>query len=130
MDKFIVRGGNRLCGEVEISGAKNAAVAILPATLLCDDGICRIENIPAISDITAIIKILHDLGANVKPINKTTIEIDTRNVQSFILPSSMTTVPFSITRPLSIVNIFAFFIIIFFLRKNIAGTHIPAILFC
>ncbi len=90
MDKFVVRGGNRLCGEVEISGAKNAAVAILPATLLCDDGICRIENIPSISDITAIIRILYDLGANVKTINKTTIEIDTRNINSFTLPASMT----------------------------------------
>jgi len=90
VDKFVVRGGNRLCGEVEISGAKNAAVAILPATLLCDDGICRIENIPSISDITAIIRILYDLGANVKTINKTTIEIDTRNINSFTLPASMT----------------------------------------
>ena len=49
MEKIVIRGGTKLCGEVEISGAKNSVVAILPATLLAQD-VCRIENIPNISD--------------------------------------------------------------------------------
>ena len=53
MNKYQIRGGNRLHGTIEISGAKNAAVAILPAALLVD-GACRIENIPQISDVTAL----------------------------------------------------------------------------
>ena len=51
MDKLVISGGHKLKGRVSISGAKNAAVAILPAAIL-SDGVCRIENIPAISDIT------------------------------------------------------------------------------
>lgn len=61
MTKYIVNGGKPLFGEVEISGAKNAAVAIIPAAILVD-GVCRIENIPQISDVTAILKILEQLG--------------------------------------------------------------------
>ena len=50
MEKLVITGGTRLQGEVTVSGAKNAAVAILPATLLID-GICTIENLPNISDV-------------------------------------------------------------------------------
>ena len=75
MDKLVISGGHKLKGTVSISGAKNAAVAILPAAIL-SDGICRIENIPAISDITLMCRILRDMGANIKMINKNTIEID------------------------------------------------------
>ena len=67
-------------GEVEISGAKNAAVAIIPAALMVD-GICRIENIPQISDTDMLLTILKELGAKVRFINKSTIEIDCTNVQ-------------------------------------------------
>ena len=56
MDNFIIEGGHELFGEVNISGAKNAAVAIIPAAILADD-VVRIENIPAISDVSLIIKI-------------------------------------------------------------------------
>ena len=86
MDKFVINGGRRLIGEVTISGAKNAAVAILPATILVD-GPCRIENIPNISDVTIILDILYELGATVKNINKSTIEIDTTNIRSTTVPS-------------------------------------------
>ncbi len=79
MEKFIVTGGNRLSGQVLISGAKNAAVAIIPATVLADD-VCRIENIPNISDVSLITRILFDLGAHVKMINNSTLEIDTRHI--------------------------------------------------
>ncbi|MBQ7580233.1 MAG: UDP-N-acetylglucosamine 1-carboxyvinyltransferase [Clostridia bacterium] len=85
MEKIIINGGNRLYGEIDISGAKNAAVAILPATILAAD-ICRIENIPQISDVTIMLKILESLGAHVKYINKNTLEIDTRFVDCFEIP--------------------------------------------
>lgn len=88
MEKIVINGGNRLCGEVEVSGAKNAAVAIIPAVLLCD-GICRIENIPAISDVNVIIRILYELGASVKVINQNTVEIDPTHINSFVLSAAM-----------------------------------------
>ena len=81
MTKYIVEGGKPLYGEVEISGAKNAAVAIIPAALLVD-GVCRIENIPQISDVTMCLRILEDLGASVRTVNRHTVEIDCRHIRS------------------------------------------------
>ena len=81
MTKYIVRGGHPLFGEVRISGAKNAAVAIIPAALLVD-GVCRIENIPQISDVTALLKILEQLGANVRFLNRSSVEIDCRHIST------------------------------------------------
>ena len=81
MTKYIVHGGTPLFGEVEISGAKNAAVAIIPAALLVD-GVCRIENIPQISDVTLCLKILENLGANIRSMNRHTVEIDCRHIHS------------------------------------------------
>ena len=78
MEKYRIAGGNRLHGEVEISGAKNAAVAIIPAALMVD-GICRIENLPQISDTVTLLHILESLGAGVKMINPSTVEIDSRH---------------------------------------------------
>ena len=86
MEKFLVEGGHRLSGEVTISGAKNAAVAILPATILCED-VCVIENIPNISDVTIILQMLQDMGASVRLVNKTTVEIDTRGVFTNMVPA-------------------------------------------
>jgi len=77
MEKYIIRGGSRLHGEVEISGAKNAAVAIIPAALMID-GICRIENLPQISDTVTLFHILESLGAVVRMITPSTVEIDCR----------------------------------------------------
>ena len=85
MTKYVINGGKPLHGEVEISGAKNAAVAILPAALLVD-GVCRIENVPNISDVTLILGILKDLGANVRIINKTTVELDCSKVNKQNVP--------------------------------------------
>ena len=79
MTKYIVQGGHPLFGEVRISGAKNAAVAIIPAAILVD-GVCRIENIPQISDVTALLKILEQLGANVRFLNRSDVEIDCRHI--------------------------------------------------
>ena len=75
MDQYIIHGGTSLNGTVEISGAKNAAVAIIPAALLVQ-GVCRIENIPQISDTDTLLTILAELGARVSYLNKSTIEID------------------------------------------------------
>ena len=75
LDKYVINGGTALHGEVEISGAKNAAVAIIPAALLVE-GVCRIENIPQISDTDMLLTILAELGAKVSFINRSTIEID------------------------------------------------------
>ena len=69
-----------LHGEVEISGAKNAAVAIIPAALMVN-GVCRIENIPQISDTDMLLTILSHLGAKIRFINKSTIEIDSSGVE-------------------------------------------------
>lgn len=88
MDKFVVKGGKRLEGEITISGAKNAAVAILPAVLLCDE-VCRIENVPEISDVSVMIRILYELGAKVKMINRDTIEIDPSGVGSCMVSADM-----------------------------------------
>ena len=79
MTKYIVQGGQPLFGEVRISGAKNAAVAIIPAALLVD-GVCRIENIPQISDVTALLKILEQLGAKIRFLNRSDVEIDCRHI--------------------------------------------------
>lgn len=85
MENFVINGGHELFGEVNISGAKNAAVAIIPAALLCDD-IVRIENIPNISDVSLIIQILDRMGAGIKMINNNTIEIDSRCVTCCPVP--------------------------------------------
>lgn len=82
LEKLLVKGGCRLSGDVTISGAKNAAVAILPACLLVNDR-CRIENLPDIKDVKLFLKILENLGAEVCYIDNNTVEIDCSNVNSF-----------------------------------------------
>lgn len=86
MEKFVVTGGNKLFGEVSISGAKNAAVAIIPAVILCDEP-CTIENIPNISDVTLIGKILQSMGAEIKRLNKSTLYIDPTHINTFCATS-------------------------------------------
>ena len=89
MDKLVINGGTRLKGEVIISGAKNAAVALIPATLLID-GICTITNVPNISDIKITCKILEKLGAIITWNGKNEITLDTRNISSSVAPLDMT----------------------------------------
>ena len=81
MAKYEIIGGRPLEGTVTISGAKNAAVAILPATLLVS-GPCHIENVPDISDVRILLEILKDLGARVEKLPDGVVEIDTTNVTS------------------------------------------------
>lgn len=82
LEKLLIRGGNKLRGDVVISGAKNAAVAILPACLLVK-GVCRIENLPDIKDVKLFLRILENLNAEVSYIDKNTVEIDCTNVDSW-----------------------------------------------
>ena len=88
MDKYVLTGGVRLQGEVVISGAKNAAVAIIPAAILAE-GPCVIENIPNIKDVAVLFNILHEMGASIKVINKNTIRVDTRNIRVPEVPYEM-----------------------------------------
>jgi UDP-N-acetylglucosamine 1-carboxyvinyltransferase len=89
MEKFVVHGPCRLEGEVNISGAKNAAVAIIPATLLVK-GKCHLENVPDISDIRAYIEILKSLGSKVEYISRNELVIDNTNVNSAIASYELT----------------------------------------
>ena len=89
VEKYVINGGASLRGEVEISGAKNAAVAIIPAALLVD-GVCRIENIPQISDADMLLTILSHLGSKVRFINRTTIEIDSSSARCVDAPYDLT----------------------------------------
>lgn len=77
--KYLIKGGKPLCGSVEISGAKNAAVAIIPACLMVD-GVCRIENVPMISDVMMLLRILREMGGIVRMVNKNTVDIDCRPI--------------------------------------------------
>jgi len=81
LDKYVIRGGKRLEGAVNISGAKNAAVAILPATILADSP-CRIENLPDISDVKNLNYILEEMGAEVEYLDRHTVVIDPRPIHT------------------------------------------------
>ena len=88
VEKFVITGGKPLHGEVTISGAKNAAVGILPATILAAD-VCVIENLPDISDVAVSLKILSTLGAQVKMLNRNTYEIDTTHLTGTNVPDDL-----------------------------------------
>jgi UDP-N-acetylglucosamine 1-carboxyvinyltransferase len=89
LEKLVITGPTPLKGEVEISGAKNAAVAILPATLLIN-GICTINNIPNISDVQILCTILEKMGAKITWNNKNELTIDTRNITTTQAPLDLT----------------------------------------
>ena len=88
LEKFVITGGKSLHGEVTISGAKNAAVGVLPATILAAD-VCVIENLPDISDVAVSLKILSVLGAQIKMINRNTYEIDTTHLTGTNVPDDL-----------------------------------------
>lgn len=83
MEKFLIEGGNRLSGSVTISGA-NAAVAILPAAIMCDEGICKIDNLPQIEDIQCLERILKDIGAGIEKENNSCISINSSSINSYV----------------------------------------------
>ena len=86
MDKYVIQGGQPLHGNVTISGAKNAAVAILPATLLVN-GTCRIENLPDISDVHRLLNILGSMGAQIRRLSPAVVEIDCTRVNNSVPPA-------------------------------------------
>ncbi len=88
MEKYIIHGNKKLSGSVEIAGAKNAAVAVIPAVLLAE-GPCIIENLPDISDVKLILEILYNMGASIKTIKPSIVEIDCTNVKTFEAPSDL-----------------------------------------
>ncbi len=88
MERLEITGGNKLYGEISVCGAKNAAVAIIPAALLVE-GVCCIENVPDIKDVQLIIRMLRHLGAAVNYIDQTTIKIDATNIRTHIAAYDM-----------------------------------------
>lgn len=83
MERLVINGGNLLKGSVDINGAKNAAVAILPAAIMASEGICIIDNIPDIEDVHCLERILKSLGCKINKIDNNTLEIDSTNVDKF-----------------------------------------------
>ena len=88
MDKLVINGGNKLYGSVTIGGAKNAVVALLPATLLARD-VVVLENVPAIRDVRIMLGIMGQLGADIKMLDKTTYQIDTRRIEYQVVPNDV-----------------------------------------
>jgi len=84
----VVKGGKRLCGEVTVSGAKNAVVAVIPAAILVD-GVCVVENVPNIKDVRVIVTILENMGAVAEFTDATTLTIDCRHVQKQTEPDAL-----------------------------------------
>lgn len=82
LEELIVRGKKRLQGEVYVNGAKNAAVAMIPAAILSDD-ICVIENLPYIDDVISLSDTLNDMGVSCEFINHHTLRIDSTNINNF-----------------------------------------------
>lgn len=89
MEKLVINGGTHLKGEVSIVGAKNSAIAILPATLLCK-GICVLHNVPNIVDVKLSCQILEQLGSIITWTNSNTITIDNRNISKTHAPFDLT----------------------------------------
>jgi len=89
LEKLVIEGGTNLRGDVTIHGAKNAAVAIIPATLLVD-GICTIDNVPNISDVKISCSILESLGSKITWNSKHSFTIDNTNIHSTSAPLDKT----------------------------------------
>ena len=88
MDRYVIKGGTPLKGEVTISGAKNAVVAIIPAALMVE-GVCRLENVPQISDVSLLLNILEQMGAKIRRVNRNTVDIDCSCVDKPAAPSDL-----------------------------------------
>lgn len=87
MSKIKIEGGHKLTGEIEVSGAKNSAVALVPAAILCDEEV-TISNVPNISDIDSLEEILNYLNAKVKRENGV-LTIDSTNIENKEIPEEM-----------------------------------------
>ena len=83
MKKYIIKGGNKLYGDVFLSGGKNAVVGIIPATVLVK-GVCIIENVPEINDVAVLVEILTQMGAKINYIDRKTLRIDCTDIVSYV----------------------------------------------
>ncbi len=81
MEKFVIGGGKALSGEVSISGAKNAAVAIIPSTILADSP-CTLENVPNIKDVEVMFEIMTKMGAKIEQTGKNTYYVDATGIET------------------------------------------------
>lgn len=88
MEQIVINGGNKLFGNVEISGMKNAALPIIIASILTED-VCVIENLPCISDVTLSLEILRTMGADVKMLGKNTVQIDAKHIEGGTSPYNL-----------------------------------------
>src|SRR5579863_2026053 len=84
MDKFIIKGGVRLSGEVKTSGAKNATLALMPATLLAS-GVSRLHNTPHLRDVTTMTRVLETTGEKIERRGET-LTIDSTNITTYEAP--------------------------------------------
>lgn len=84
MEQLVIKGGTKLTGQVAVSGAKNAALGIIPAAILSKD-ICIIENVPCVNDIKVLLEAMQDLGVKVKYLDDHTIQIDSRVLSTVIV---------------------------------------------
>ena len=80
MEQFIMKGGNPLVGEVNISGAKNAALGILAAAIMTDDDVV-IDNLPDVRDINVLLEAIEEIGASVERIDRHTVRINAKNIK-------------------------------------------------
>ena len=87
-DKFVIKGGKQLKGEIEVGGSKNAALPILAATLLTKEP-CVISNIPLIEDVYKFIDILQALGAEIEWLGERKIKIQCKNIDTKKLPNEI-----------------------------------------
>ncbi len=87
-EKIVINGGKRLVGDVQVSGGKNPAVAVLPATLLSND-VCTIENLPMIEDVLVLKQMLESLGAKVELSERGAMRVDPRPVHSHVAPADL-----------------------------------------
>ena len=79
MEQYIIKGGNPLVGEVEIGGAKNAALAILAAAIMTDETVL-IENLPDVNDVNVMLEAIHEIGATAQRIYRHTVTINGRKI--------------------------------------------------
>ena len=87
MSSYIIEGGKRLNGEIDISGSKNASLPIMAASIL-NKGITKLYNVPDIHDTKMMIEILKSLGCKVKK-NKNKVVIDSKNITKYEIPEDL-----------------------------------------
>ncbi|MBR2276261.1 MAG: UDP-N-acetylglucosamine 1-carboxyvinyltransferase, partial [Lachnospiraceae bacterium] len=87
MEQYLIGGGNSLVGEIEICGAKNAALGILAASLMTDDTV-TIENLPDVSDTNVLIQAMESIGAIVERKERHTVKINAGSINSLVVESN------------------------------------------